>query len=153
MNPDQYRQTIEQLAEVDWLNPKHPIVKKLLVSATTCNDCGRECVGQPTRTLFRNYNFWAERCTLCHLYRSDAGVFELKSRIQLKSASDSGSSPKKQSSHLSQPIAHVTSSCPDHHAVTADPVRDSVTESSVHQDPPLHDPVDHLVLDISIHKC
>jgi hypothetical protein len=153
MNPDQYRETIQQLAEVDWTNPIHPVVKKLLTSETTCEDCGRVCQGHPVRTLIRTRDTWVERCNGCHLYRSDAGVFELKSRISLKRASDSDSSPQKKSNRQSQPIAHVTNSCPDPCVVPASPVPIAESEISIHPYPVSPDPSDHLRLDISIHKC
>jgi hypothetical protein len=153
MNSDQYRKTLEKLAVVDWSKPNVPVVTKILATTQQCNDCGRACEGQPVRTLIRSHAAWSERCSLCNLYRSDAGLFELKSRRRVKTANDSGSKPLKKLGRLSQPIEHVTSSCPDDHVAFASPQPIHVTELLVHPCPVSPDPVDHLRLDISIHKC
>ena len=137
MDPIQFERTIKQLQD----------------TTANCRDCGLVCEGQPRRTLTWTATGWQERCGHCGLFRTDAGVFVTRAQFRAQKASGSDSSLQKQSSLQSLPTELGSSSCPDHHAVPAEPESDSVLDFSIHPCPVSRDPGDHLVLDISIHKC
>jgi len=92
MNPDEFRQRIEQLARVQWRTPDQPAVQgrayrftadhgpgatieQLHLTPAKCGDCHIICTQNPRRHFQKRSHGWIERCHECGLWRNPQGTF------------------------------------------------------------------------------
>lgn len=134
MNPDEFRNRIEKLADVHWRTPDQPAVQgpryrltadqgpgatiqQLHLTPVKCPDCDIICTQNPRRHFQKRSHGWIERCQECRLWRNPEGTFgDLPYRKigrPMKSI-DSQTNPVNSTTHQSLPIEHdANNSCSD----------------------------------------
>ena len=127
MNPDEFRNRIEQLARVQWRAADQPaksgvryrltadqgpgaIVEQLRLTPVKCADCDIICTQQPRRDFVKKSHGWVEKCRECGLWRNDNNKFGQlpykKSGTVVKRSIDLETNQPNSSAHQSQPIEH-----------------------------------------------
>ena len=173
MNADEFRTRIEQLAEVTWRAPDQPsdtgrayrlqadqgpgaTIDELRLAPAKCEDCGIICTQRPRRDFQKRSSGWIEKCRECELWRNESGTWGAIPYKKIGRPSSSNglrTNPVNSTECQSLPIEHdANNSCSDL-VEFQDHDLDLESEPLVRPCPESCGPSDHLVIDISIHKC
>lgn len=117
-----------------------------------CEECGLEVAGPRTRVHVRlRVSGWRERCEPCGQYRNPA-TGEFGAAVSTKPSSVQQKKQLQPTLLKSQPPEPDPTLTKTHVAESECSEQDLVLDALVHPGPDSHDPVDHLRLDIVVHK-